>query len=121
MGFDKSFQMGIGLNSGRVMSGNVGSEQRLAYTAIGDTTNTSARLEAMTKNTPYMILMSDSTRAELSAEPEDVVFVDEMEVRGRQQKVKLWSVAQSTKEGQAGETFQSVSGDSAATAAPPQA
>jgi adenylate cyclase len=121
MGFEKSFQMGIGLNSGSVMSGNVGSEKRLAYTAIGDTTNTAARLEAMTKNTPYMILVSDSTRAELSAEPEDVVFVDEMEVRGRQQKVKLWSVGQSTKEGQAGETFQSVSGDSAATAAPPQA
>ena len=62
-GFDKSFRMGIGLNTGRVMSGNVGSEQRLAYTAIGDTTNTAARLEAMTKGTPYMLFMSDSTRA----------------------------------------------------------
>ena len=65
-GFDKSFRMGIGLNTGRVMSGNVGSERRLAYTAIGDTTNTAARLEAMTKGTPYMIFMSDSTRAALS-------------------------------------------------------
>ena len=65
-GFEKSFRMGIGLNTGRVMSGNVGSERRLAYTAIGDTTNTAARLEAMTKGTPYMIFMSDSTRAALS-------------------------------------------------------
>ena len=108
-GFEKSFRMGIGLNTGRVMSGNVGSERRLAYTAIGDTTNTAARLEAMTKGTPHMILMSDSTRAALSEEPEDLVYVDEFEVRGRQQKVKLWSVGQATDEGQGGQTFESVS------------
>ncbi len=107
-GFDKSFRMGIGLNTGRVMSGNVGSEQRMAYTAIGDTTNTAARLEAMTKGTPYMIFMSDSTREALSQEPEDLVYVDEFEVRGREQKVKLWSVAEAASEGELGETFQSV-------------
>ena len=65
-GFEKRFRMGIGLNTGRVMSGNVGSEQRMAYTAIGDTTNTAARLEAMTKGTPYMIFMSDPTKNALS-------------------------------------------------------
>ena len=108
-GFDKSFRMGIGLNTGRVMSGNVGSEQRMAYTAIGDTTNTAARLEAMTKGTPYMIFMSDSTREALSREPEDLVYVDEFEVRGREQKVKLWSVAEAASDGAVGETFQSVS------------
>ena len=108
-GFEKSFRMGIGLNTGRVMSGNVGSERRLAYTAIGDTTNTAARLEAMTKGTPHMIFMSDATRAALSEDPVDLVYVDEFEVRGRQEKVKLWSVGQATDEGQAGQTFESVS------------
>lgn len=107
-GFDRAFQMGIGLNSGRVMSGNVGSEQRLAYTAIGDTTNTAARLEAMTKGTPYMLLLSDSTREGLSQEPSDLVFFDEVEVRGREQKVKLWSVTESVKAESPGATFQSV-------------
>lgn len=108
-GFDKGFRMGIGLNSGRVMSGNVGSEQRMAYTAIGDTTNTAARLEAMTKGTPYMLYMSDSTKVALSEEPADLVYVDEFEVRGRQQKVKLWSVGEAADEGEAGATFESVS------------
>ena len=113
MGFEKSFRMGIGLNSGRVMSGNVGSERRLAYTAIGDTTNTAARLEAMTKGTPYMIFMSDSTREALSEEPEDLVYVDEFEVRGREQKVKLFSIGAAADEGPAGQTFESVSREKA--------
>jgi adenylate cyclase len=39
----EGFRMGIGLNSGSVMSGHVGSERRVEYTAVGDTTNTAAR------------------------------------------------------------------------------
>jgi adenylate cyclase len=111
MGFDKSFRMGIGLNTGPVTSGNVGSLQHMAYTTIGDTTNTAARLEAMTKTTPYMLLMSDATRAALSSAPDDLLYVDEVEVRGRTQKVKLWTVAASAGEGQTGDTFASVTRD----------
>ena len=55
------FYMGIGLNSGDVVSGNVGSENRLEYTAIGDTTNTAARLQGMTKGTPHSVFISDTT------------------------------------------------------------
>ena len=54
--------MGIGLNTGDVMSGNVGSARRLEYTTIGDTTNSAARLEGMTKGTPYQLFVADSTR-----------------------------------------------------------
>ena len=46
------FRMGIGLNSGHVMSGHVGSERRVEYAAVGDTTNTASRIEALTKGTP---------------------------------------------------------------------
>ena len=107
MGFEKSFRMGIGLNTGLVTSGTVGSLRRMAYTTIGDTTNTAARLEAMTKTTPYMLLMSEATRAALSEQPADLVYVDEVEVRGRTQRVKLWSIGTSAGDAQAGESFQS--------------
>ena len=88
----QGFKMGIGLNTGAVMSGNVGSERRLEYTALGDTTNTAARLEGMTKGTPYQLYVSDSTRAALTRPADDLVEVGEFEVRGRKAKIKLWSL-----------------------------
>src|SRR5262245_56806180 len=86
------FHMGIGINTGFAMCGNVGSERRLEYTAIGDTTNTASRLEGMTKGTPHMLFMADSTRGYLKEAPEDLVYVGEFEVRGRQAKITLWSL-----------------------------
>jgi adenylate cyclase len=91
-GIASGFYMGIGLNSGDVVSGNVGSANRLEYTALGDTTNTAARLQGMTKGTPHSVFISDSTVQLLQEQVPDLVFVDEMEVRGRQAKVKLWSL-----------------------------
>jgi adenylate cyclase len=91
-GHEAGFRMGIGLNSGTVVSGNVGSEQRMEYTALGDTTNTAARLQGMTKGTPFQLFMSDSTREALVREREDLIYVDEFEVRGREAKVRIWSV-----------------------------
>lgn len=91
-GLGTGFRMGIGLNTGPFISGNVGSERRLEYAAIGDTTNTAARLEGMTKGTPYQLFFSDTTKEALRSEVEDAVYVDEFDVRGRQQKVKLWSL-----------------------------
>jgi adenylate cyclase len=89
----QGFKMGIGLNTGPVMSGNVGSERRLEYTALGDTTNTAARLEGMTKGTPHQLYLADSTRAALRTPADDLVEVGDFEVRGRKAKIKLWSLA----------------------------
>ena len=86
------FKMGIGLNTGSVMSGHVGSERRLEYTALGDTTNTAARLEGMTKGTPYQLYVADSTREALRTPADDLVEVGEFEVRGRRATIKLWSL-----------------------------
>jgi adenylate cyclase len=91
-GLHEGFKMGIGLNSGQVMSGHVGSERRLEYTALGDTTNTAARLEGMTKGTPYQLYVADSTRTRLNEPADDLIEVGEFEVRGRTATVKLWSL-----------------------------
>jgi adenylate cyclase len=92
-GYRDGFRMGIGLNSGPLMSGTVGSLRRLEYAAIGDTTNTAARLEKMTKGTPHSILIADSTRERLRRPPGDLVFVEEREVLGRQSRIRLWTLA----------------------------
>jgi adenylate cyclase len=92
-GHGEGFKMGIGLNSGPVMAGNVGSEQRVEYTAIGDTTNTASRLEGMTKGTPYQLYLAETTYSRLKDPPEDLIFAGELEVRGRQGKVRVWSLA----------------------------
>jgi adenylate cyclase len=91
-GVGDGFRMGVGLMSGEVMSGNVGSERRLEYTAIGDTTNTAARLEGMTKGTPYMVFVADTTRQAAQDPPDDLVSVDRMEVRGRRERVDVWAL-----------------------------
>ena len=72
--------MGIGLNSGRVMSGNVGSERRVECTAVGDTTNAAARIEQLTKGTAHQLMLSDATRDSLHEPPADLLFVDELEL-----------------------------------------
>jgi adenylate cyclase len=90
-GLGDGFEMGIGVNSGSVMSGQVGSERRIEYTAIGDTTNTAARLEGMTKGTPHQVFVADSTRA-LLADPEQLSHVDELAVRGRSASVSVWTL-----------------------------
>jgi adenylate cyclase len=87
------FRMGIGLNSGRVMSGNVGSERRVEYAAVGDATNVAARIEQFTKGTPHQLLLSGATKDALTDPPGDLVYVQEAELRGRRRHTTMWSLA----------------------------
>jgi len=91
-GLGSEVRMGVGLNSGSFMSGNVGSLRRLEYTVHGDTVNTASRIEGLTKTLDRPILLSESTQAALLRPPADLRSVGEVEVRGRQSAVLLWTI-----------------------------
>jgi adenylate cyclase len=62
----RPLKVGIGINSGDAVVGNIGSEVRYDYTCIGDTVNLGARLEALTKELGVPMLVSEFTAAELN-------------------------------------------------------
>lgn len=102
-GHGEPFRMGIGLMSGPVMSGNVGSDRRMEYTAVGDTTNSASRLQGLTKDTPHMVLIADSTRGALTRVAPDLVPVGAMDVRGKSVPTAVWTLGDPTGPGDAAE------------------
>jgi len=90
-GLHTGFRLGIGINTGPLMSGNVGSSRRLEYAAIGDTTNTAARVEGLTKDFQVPVLITQSVVDSLSSPPASLRFIDEVAPRGRTTLVKLWT------------------------------
>ena len=91
-GYGEGFRMGIGINTGVFLAGNVGSERRLEYTAMGDTVNTASRLEGLTKGSGHSAFIAESTCDALVHQANDLVFAGEQEVRGREGKIKVWSL-----------------------------
>jgi adenylate cyclase len=78
----------FGVNTGEAVVGNVGSSDRLSYTAIGATVNMAARLEGLNRQYGTQILVSDATRA--AAGPAFVFRrVDRVLAKGRQQPTEL--------------------------------
>jgi adenylate cyclase len=58
--YDIELRLGIGVNSGEAIVGNIGSDKRMEYTVIGDVVNVAARLEAIAQ--PNQVLVAESTR-----------------------------------------------------------
>jgi adenylate cyclase len=86
------FRLGVGLNSGAVMSGTVGSDQRMEYAAVGDTTNVAARLQAATKGTPHALFASQTTWEALDAHSRArLAAAGEKPVAGRGQPVPVYA------------------------------
>jgi adenylate cyclase len=90
-GYD-DFRMGVGISSGPMMSGNVGSARRLEYTAAGDAVNTASRMESFTKELGNAALFTEATLELLTAPPGDVVYVDEVTLRGRTAPTRIWGL-----------------------------
>jgi adenylate cyclase len=87
-----SLDIGIGINSGDMVAGNLGSESIMSYTVIGDNVNLGSRLESLTRNFQTRIIISESTRTALNGHYE-IHPLGEVTVKGKSVPVKVFEVA----------------------------
>lgn len=83
--------IGVGINSGEMIAGNIGSSAIMSYTVIGDNVNLGSRLESLNKDYKTRIIMSDATRMRLSGSYETRSLGD-VKVKGKTQAVAIYEI-----------------------------
>ena len=87
----KPVKMGIGLNTDKIVSGNIGSPKRMDYTLIGDGVNLASRLESACKQYSAQILISENTFAKLRG-TYSIREIDRVVVKGKTEPVAVYEV-----------------------------
>ncbi len=89
--FHGTLSVGVGLNSGRVVAGNVGGAGRLEFSVIGDAVNVAARVESATRQTGDPVLLSDQTLGMLTDAGGDFVERPGLVLRGKTAPVQIFA------------------------------
>ena len=91
-----ALDIGIGINTGEMIAGNIGSDTIMSYTVIGDNVNLGARLESLNKEYGTRILISEATRRQLKGQY-DVRPLGEVLVKGKTRPVAIYEVRTAVK------------------------
>ncbi len=86
-----TLDIGIGINTGDMVAGNLGSDDIMSYTVIGDQVNLGARLESLNKDFHTRVIISEATRAALKGRY-DIRALGDVVVKGKSVPVKIFSV-----------------------------
>lgn len=85
------YGFGMGISTGKIFAGNIGSERMIKFAVMGDSVNTAARIQDLTKDSPYNIIIDEPTRA--AGKPAcNVTELETTQLRGKHESVKLFGL-----------------------------